>query len=36
LPLTNRCSRRRAGVLPSFQMIKTLKPAAARAPTRRG
>src|SRR5207237_585255 len=34
--LTNRCSRRRAGVLLRFQMIKTLQPAATRGPARRG
>jgi hypothetical protein len=34
--LTSRCSRRRAGVLSSFHMIKTLQLAATRAPARRG
>ena len=34
--LTNRSSRRRAGVLPSFQMTKSIQPAALRAPARRG
>jgi hypothetical protein len=29
--LTSRCSRRRAVVLPSFHMTKTLQPAAKRA-----
>ena len=32
----SRCSRRRAGVLPSFHMTKTLQPAAMRALARRG
>ena len=34
--LTNRCSRRRAGVLLSFQMTKTFQSAARRDPARRG
>ena len=34
--LTNRCSRRRAGVLLRFHMTKIVQPAATRAPTRRG
>ena len=34
--LTRRCSRRRAVVLPSFHMTRTLPPAAARALARRG
>jgi len=34
--LTNRCSRRRAVVLLSFHMIKTIPRAATRALARRG
>ena len=33
--LTNRWSRRRAGVLPSFYMIKTIQSAATLGATRR-
>ena len=34
--LTKRCSRRRAGVLPSLNMIKTFQPEDRRVPARRG